>query len=200
MIGTYAQLQTAIADFLLRQDLTATIPTFISLAEAQIARDLRDWRMEKRSVATFDEGFEYLPEDWIETIRVQVVGSGEVQQTGHSEMMALKADTALTGPPYYFAHVAGRLELYPVPATEGELVYYSRVPALSDAAPTNWLLTAAPDVYLYGSLIHSAPFLQEDERVNLWSSLYAAAVSNLNKASERSRHSGPLRMRVNTYG
>jgi hypothetical protein len=200
VIGTYSQLQAAIADFLLRQDLTATIPTFIRLAEAQIARDLRDWRMEKRSVFAFDDGLEDLPADWIETIRVQVVGSGEVRHVGHSEMMDLKRDTQLQGEPYYFTHQAGKLELYPIPNAEGELVYFSKVPALSDAEPTNWLLTDAPDVYLYGALIHSAPFLQEDERIQVWSQLYAAAVGNLNKASERARNSGPLRMRVKTYG
>lgn len=42
------------------------------------------------------------------------------------------------------------------------------IPVLTDQAPANWLLTAHPDVYLYATLVESAPYLQDDERVVLW--------------------------------
>jgi hypothetical protein len=32
------------------------------------------------------------------------------------------------------------------------LDYYQKIPALSDEAPTNWLLTDHPDLYLYATL------------------------------------------------
>ena len=38
---SYANLQTNIADYLARSDLTAKIPMFISLAEKRLNRDLR---------------------------------------------------------------------------------------------------------------------------------------------------------------
>ena len=37
----YATLQTTIASYLARNDLTATIPEFIRLAENRLSRDLR---------------------------------------------------------------------------------------------------------------------------------------------------------------
>ena len=43
-ITTYAELKSSIANWLNRDDLTSVIPDFISLAEAQIARDVRHWR------------------------------------------------------------------------------------------------------------------------------------------------------------
>jgi hypothetical protein len=43
---------------------------------------------------------------------------------------------------------------------------------------------------LYGSLIHSAPFLQEDQRIATWAQLYSAAISNLNAVSDRAEYSG----------
>jgi len=43
-ITTYAELQSAITDFLNRDDLTAVAPTFISMAEANLGRDIRHWR------------------------------------------------------------------------------------------------------------------------------------------------------------
>ena len=68
-INTYATLQTAVADFLNRADLTATVPTFIALAEAGIDRDLRHWKMENRSVAEINSQYSQVPTDWLDTIR-----------------------------------------------------------------------------------------------------------------------------------
>lgn len=49
-ITTYTELKSAIADFLNRDDLETVAPTFIALAEADINRRLRHWRMEKRAI------------------------------------------------------------------------------------------------------------------------------------------------------
>ena len=48
-LTTYAELKTAIGDFLNRDDLTSVAPDFISLAEADINRRVRHWRMEGRA-------------------------------------------------------------------------------------------------------------------------------------------------------
>ena len=45
-LSTYSELQTEIASWLDRSDLTAQIPTFIKLAEARINRTLRVRAME----------------------------------------------------------------------------------------------------------------------------------------------------------
>lgn len=42
------------------------------------------------------------------------------------------------------------------------------ISALSGAAPTNWLLTSHPDIYLYGALVEAAPYLGDDPRVVVW--------------------------------
>ena len=47
-IGTYAELQTAVANWLDRDDLTARIPEFITLAEARFNRLLRLRSMESK--------------------------------------------------------------------------------------------------------------------------------------------------------
>jgi len=70
------------------------------------------------------------------------------------------------------------------------------LPALSDSNTSNWLLDLAPDAYLYASLLESAPFLRDDERLQTWTALYGAAVNQLNKVSERGTHGGSLRMRI----
>ena len=59
-ITTYAELKSSIANWLNRDDLTAVIPDFIALAEAQIARDIRHWRQEKRVTTSVNEQYENL--------------------------------------------------------------------------------------------------------------------------------------------
>jgi len=61
---------------------------------------------------------------------------------------------------------------------------------LSDSATSNWLLSTAPDVYLYGALIHSAPYLAEDNRTAIFAQMYGAAVNQLTLQSETSKNSG----------
>lgn len=43
----------------------------------------------------------------------------------------------------------------------------------------NWLLTAHPDVYLYGTLVESAPYLKDDARVAVWEQRYQDAVAGI---------------------
>jgi hypothetical protein len=194
-LATFADLQTAIAGWLLRSDLTARIPDFISLAEAQINRDVRHWRMESRASVSLGSRYTVLPTDWVDTIRatLSVSSSQALKLASLVEMDALRAaNSDATGTPRYYAHVAGSLEVYPTPDTTYtlEIYYTQKVPALSISATTNWLLTDSPDVYLYGSLIQSAPYLVEDARIAVWAGLYRDAVDRLNNASNASKWSG----------
>lgn len=204
-ITTYATLKTAIADFLNRDDLTSVIPTFIALAEADMQRKLRHWRMETRATAQLDTQFSAIPSDWVETIRFYLT-TGETSRLeliSQAEMIDRKqADGNVTGRPYYYAMTGSQFELYPVPdgTYASELLYFAKIPALSDSATTNWLLTNAPDAYLYGALIHSAPYLKDDARVQVWAALYQSAIDNLNTSSNDARHSGTgLRMKIRSF-
>ena len=71
-ITTYAELQTAVSNWLDRTDLTARAPEFIALAEASMQRDIRHYSMEARAALTIDGRYEDLPADWSETIRVEI--------------------------------------------------------------------------------------------------------------------------------
>jgi hypothetical protein len=70
------------------------------------------------------------------------------------------------------------------------MVYYQQVPPLSNVTTTNWLLSKSPDVYLYGALVHAAPFLMDDQRINTFASFYSQRVEALNLDSDRAVHSG----------
>ena len=202
-LNTYTALKASIADFLNRDDLTAVIPDFITLAEAQINRDVRHWNMEARSSGQQSGGDEYMqiPADWVETIRLHLTATGTtVVNLISRDAMADKRSSAedVSGTPIYYTHADGQFQLYPTPSadTDFELLYYQKVPSLSSNAD-NWLLLDSPDVYLYGALLHSAPYLAEDQRVAIWAQMYSAAVARLNEASELARYSGSgLKLKV----
>lgn len=68
--------------------------------------------------------------------------------------------------------------------------YYKKFAALSDSNTTNWLLTNAPGVYLYGSLLEAMPFTRNDTRMELWYQAFTSAVNGLLKADKTDRFSG----------
>lgn len=202
-ITTYAELQSAIADFLNRDDLTSVIPTFVSLAEADMNRRLRHWKMSKRSAAEINSQYSVLPSDYLETIRFSIVGdkTTALDLISHNDLLDRKHDMT-SGRPQYYAVTGEQLEFFPAPdeTYNAELVYFAELETLSNENTGNWLLSDAPDVYLYGALAHSAPFLGEDARIQVWSALYEAALSGLNRASDTARYSGTgLRMKLRAY-
>jgi hypothetical protein len=194
-ITTYATLKTAIADFLNRDDLTSVVPTFIRLAESRISREIRHWRMETRSTAQLDTQYSAIPADYLSPIRLQITDAptSEVSPISTAQLLQLRGDREdRVGRPVHYALTAGGIELFPTPdeTYNASLVYYARVPALSDSTTTNWLLTEAPDVYLYGALVHAAPYLKDDARIQIWEAFHAQAIDNLNTSSSDAKYGG----------
>ena len=202
-LSTYAELQTSIGDFLNRDDLTSAIPDFITLAEAEMNGDVRHWEMEKRTTITVDGRYEDLPSDFLQPLRLDV-GDDEraLDLISYDDMQTRrgKSDNE-AGEPCAYAVTAGQFEFWPSPddTYTANVYYVGKIAALSDANTTNWLLSLAPDVYLYGALKQTAPYLQEDARVQVWAGLYAAAVQRVNALSKRGKFGGTgLRRRIRT--
>jgi len=201
-LSNYDELTDAVAVWLNKPDIEQTVPSLIALAEDDINRRLRHWRMQKRSVAVVDGQYSTVPSDWLSSMRFYTTDAGTrpLDLISHADLLDRRAErNDRVGRPTHYAVTGGQFEFFPTPdaAYNAELVYFARVPALSDAAPTNWLLTEAADVYLYGALTHSAPFLGEDARLATWSTLYNTALGGLNAASDEARYSGVgLRMKI----
>jgi hypothetical protein len=204
-ITTYSELKTAVADWLNRSDLTAAIPNFISLAEAQMSRQIRHRKMVTRATAAMDTPYFAVPADWKETIRFQL-NTNPITPLLYVTPEQLLEDSQVYsagGQPMFFTTIGQQFEVLPQPdgSYDAELLYYAKLPALSDAAPTNWLLTESPDIYLYGTLAQSSPYLKEDERTAIWTSLYEKLVEDMRIADERARiGSSKLKPRIRTFG
>ena len=204
-ITTYAELKSSIADFLNRDDLTATVSDFITLAETNMQRQVRHWRQEKRSTATIDTQYSAIPADFLEDIRFYITSgtTSPLEKISQFQLIERKFTASNTaGIPRYYALTAGELEVYPRPdgAYTAELYYYSRIPELSDSVTTNWLLDYFPDAYLYGSLMHSAPYLKEDARLTTWAALYQSAIDAINESGDAAKFGGSgRRMKIKAY-
>jgi hypothetical protein len=168
-IGTYAQLQTAIGSWLGHDLFTSQIPDFIALFEAAANRRLRVRQQETSVTLTPSSGVATLPADYLAWRRVTWTGSprGELDYVTPSWLQAAYASAA-SGTPAVFTIEGSSLTVRPVDDTALELLYYAKVPALSDVATTNWLLTAHPDLYLFGSMVEAELFGVNDERMPLW--------------------------------
>ncbi|QDP58280.1 MAG: hypothetical protein Unbinned8622contig1005_21 [Prokaryotic dsDNA virus sp.] len=205
-LSNYTELKASIADFLNRDDLTTVIPDFITLAEAQINRDIRHYEMENRATADLDQQYLDRPSDWLETIRMNITSGGtrHLEYLSAASMADKRAGTEnTTGEPKFYRHAERAFEVFPTPdgTYEVELLYYEKIPALSSSNATNWLLTDHPDVYLYGSLLHSAPYLAEDQRVTVWAQLYSAARDRVNQSADLASYSGSgLTLKVKGLG
>ena len=200
-LNNYAALQTAIASWLNRTDLTAAIKDFITLNEAECNDRLRTSDQVTRATATFNEEYENQPTDCVQirSLHLDSTNPNERLQYLTPEQFNARNDNLDTGKPQYFTVIGSIIRLLPIPDTDytGEMVYYASIPALSDSATTNWLLTRAPDVYLYGSLKHSASYLLDDGRKQMWEAEFRTAIERLNNADERKRFPTPIKaMRV----
>ena len=100
--------------------------------------------------------------------------------------------------PRYFTVFGDELEFAPTPdaAYTIEMVYRRNIPPLAENAD-NWLLTLAPDLYLYGALLESAPYIKEDGRIQTWGLGFASALNDLNSLGLTSTfNAGPMTVRV----
>ncbi len=104
----------------------------------------------------------------------------------------------VAGKPRYFTVFGDEIELAPTPdaAYTIEMVYRKSIPALASNAD-NWLLTLAPDLYLYGALLESAPYIKEDGRIQTWGLGFTTALNDLNNPGLTSTfNAGPMTVRV----
>ena len=201
-LSTYSGLKTAIASWLNRNDLTSEIPDFITLGESFMRRDPR-----LRQVASRDfvaaEGYT-LPSDFRSIIDLYHDGTsyyGPLTITSANELPGKKATHGDTGVPSYAAVidlVSGPvLRFAPEPSGTINLrmTYEAELEALSDSNPSNWLLTEAPDLYLFASLVGAEGFLQEDQRVGLWKQQYEEAARKYKVNRDRREYGGRLIVR-----
>lgn len=199
LITNYATLQNAIAGWLKRDDLTDSIPVFIQLYEAQLNRELllmepAHKALEQTQTGTLTTSTLALPSGYIGTKRLKLTTSGNVHILKYKPASLMVYDG--TDVPQFYTTIGDNLEIGASPDGSYTYEWVYDAPITSVSSGSNWVITNAPDMYLYGSLLHSAPYLKNDSRLVTWATAYADIISKVEQANTKNRQSGsPLQMR-----
>lgn len=166
---TYADLQTAVASWLRRSDLTAQIPDFITLAESDMNRELKTARQLVEQPYTITGEFTALPTGFrqMRSLRLTSGTYRLLREVTPEQMAERKAvPSVLTSEPWEFTAIGAQLEFYPVPDQSYTAVmeFQAGFAPLSNANPTNWILTDHPDAYFYGALSAALAYVKNDDR------------------------------------
>lgn len=188
-LGTFAQLGASIESWLDRDD----IPTddLITLAEEAISADLAKCPVMHVSpspitLSSGDTSFS-LAADAAELLSARLVElDTELEIVPVADLKRGTLSTTQTGIPG-FCSMSGSGDsgtltvlVWPIPEDDYtvQVLYAASVPALATGTQdTNFVLTRAPSLYLFGALLAAAPFLGQDPRIATWQVLYDRALS-----------------------
>ena len=202
-LDTLANLRITLAGILKRSDLIASIPDMIATAEANINTKLDARQQDTQSTLTTTANTETvsLPTDVINVRRLidATTSPYTVIEYLSPESLTTSYAYTTTGKPQKYTVIGGLIYLAPVPDAvySLRLAYKAKVANLTDAAPTNFLLTSYPNVYLYATLCEAIPYMANDPRAPMWREEYQNAINQVNLNDWHSGGSMTVRTDVN---
>jgi hypothetical protein len=186
MITNYTDLQTTVADYLARSDLSSQIPLFIQMAENRLRRDLRIRQMLKvvTTTTTANDPTVAVPTDFLEMRDLHIEANpihALIYQNPSNFFRNTKAGTLTGGYPNNYTIMGSEFQFAPIPDAEYTLkmVYYAAPTYLSSTTSSNVFLANCPDLLLYASLGEAEPYLMNDARIATWAQLYDRGLNSL---------------------
>ena len=197
-LATYTELKTSVANYLNRDDLTSVIPDFISLTENRMNRDLRVRANMIRSTTTTTSGtaFYNLPSDLIELRNITFNTGSQIYALAYlsPESGSREYGSIVSGSPRAYTNLGKNIQLYPAP--DGEYTiginYFQQLTPLSNTVSTNNILDTFPDLYLYGSCLEGATYLNDSDQLQRFAGLYQKALTDVRDAEDSARYSGTV--------
>lgn len=103
----------------------------------------------------------------------------------------------LTGTPLFYCIEANQLRIGYVPQSTLtlDITYLGKPAAITDTT-ANAILTAYPNLYLFGSLKFCAPYIGEDGRLAVWKTFYEEAMAIAQRAATKKKWNAGGEMRV----
>jgi hypothetical protein len=194
-VMTYDSLTSTVLQYLERKDaaVVEAIPTFISLAEFEIAQEIKTLGQLQVAEANMQVGNALIqkPARWRKTVSMSVTVDGKKQPVYLRKYEYLKnywPDTNQISIPLYYADTDwDHWYVAPTPDTAYafEVLYYERIAPLSSANQTNWITQNAPNAMLFGTLLQAMQFLKNDQRT-IFQQKYTEALQAL-KAEDVAR-------------
>lgn len=197
-LSTYSELLSTVANYLNRDDLTTLIPTFITLTENRLNRELRVRANMVRAITTTTAGqaFYDFPSDMIELRNITYDNNSQSHALRYlsPESVSREYGTVVSGQPRAYTNLGNDLKLVPSPdaAYSISINYYSQLRSLSDNVTTNDVLTQYPSLYLFGACLEGAIYLNDTEQTNRFGSVFQKALDDVQRAEEAARYSGTV--------
>lgn len=202
-IATYADLKSAVANWLTRSNLTARIPEFIALAETRmmygsregnvICEPLRIRAMETSADVAVNGQTAALPTGYLQSRRFYL-NTNPIDELGYvvPDLFWRTYISSVAAQPRRFTVEGENFVFGPTPdgAYTGKILYYKKLTALSADGDTNWVLANAPGVYLHGALAEAFAFARNSEKALEELSVFCGGVNALNLADKADRYSG----------
>ena len=201
-LNNYSNLQTSIANFLARDDLTTEIVDFIALTEADFNRRLRIRAMENSSSFTIDSETETLPTGFLQARSFVIPTNPKTALQFMTPFhQAETQGSSETGKPRAYSIEGTNFRFSPTPDASytATLVFYKAFDALSVSVATNHILTNHPDVYLYGALYFASTFIRgmDPQTVGQFKTQYETALQQVEMADEKDKYNAtPLVQRT----
>jgi len=202
-LSNYTELQSSLANWLNRSDLTTEIANdFIVLTEKDFNSKLRVRKQISQTTITINAETANLPTGFLQ-VRDFYILSG-TQKHSLTYMTPPQMDqirgTNTSGMPRVYTILGDTFRFSPLPDATytGYLNFYKQFDALSASNATNYILTNHPSIYLYGALYHASNFLGgvDPQRVQQWQQLYITALERLERNDREDQFSGsPLQIR-----
>jgi len=186
---TYDSLTYYVLQYLERSDQATinAIPTFITLAEFEIAQEIKTLGQLQVAESVMNIGQPTIakPARWRKTVSMSITDSAgnrtPVLLRKYEYLTNYWPDNANVAKPLYYADTDwDHWYIAPTPdaAYNFEVLYYERIAPLSSTNQTNWLTQNAPTAMLYGTLLQAMPFLKNDQRV-IFQQKYSEAIKSL---------------------
>lgn len=195
-ITSYSELKTAVANWLADDTLTSYIPDFITIAEARIYRELKIRQMETALSSAIASGVIAVPSGYTGLKFAYVNGSPvkPLERVSLEAVYERYPTRSADGKPSVIAREGSNFIFGPYPDSTYTIkgVYYKKLDVLSDSNTSNWLITDAPDLILFASLVEAKAFIMDDPRIVLWEGRYINARDMLEKQDRDEDMSGSV--------
>lgn len=181
-LATYSELVSTVESYLARTDLTSIIPTFIQLAQDRMTRDLRTREMLKIATTDANDNTVELPSDFLEMRELHFQGNPPITLEYESPDKFFRDQlTTTSGLPYYYTIIGYEFQFAPAPDSSMtlQMLYYAKPTYISSTVSSNLYLANYPDALLYATLAEAEPYLFNDQRVQVWASMYDRAIANI---------------------
>lgn len=160
------------------------LPRLVTQAQRRIARELKIQGFIRAVTTPLSVGVAvYLkPDRWRDTVSMSVNGQAIFARSYEYLRSYWPVESETATPQFYADYDYQHWLITPTPAATDtlEILYYEQPQFLDNETQTNWLTEYAPDVLLYATLLEATPFLKNDDRMQIWQTMYDRAAQALN--------------------